>query len=135
MRINDFIENQAHTTRNAFSGKVGIASSNIGKMLNGIQPITRKTIHKIAVAYNLNEDWLLSGDGDMYASSKIEEQLPGSYDEAAEYTVPYGQNPSAMLSTRLVDEIADTRKLLAEQLREHNKQFDRLLTIIEKLQK
>lgn len=57
---------QFDMTSNAFAKKSSIDSSNLNKMLNEGQSITKKTLEKILTAFpNINRDWLISGEGDM----------------------------------------------------------------------
>ena len=51
---------------NAFANSVGIQPSNLSKMLDGKQKITRRTMEKIKARFpDLNFDWLLTGEGEM----------------------------------------------------------------------
>lgn len=51
---------------NAFAYNVGIQPSNLSKMLDGKQKITRRTMEKIKARFpDLNFDWLLTGEGEM----------------------------------------------------------------------
>lgn len=51
---------------NAFAKKINVDPSNWKKMLDGVQPITKKTIEKIEVAIPaLNYYWLKTGEGSM----------------------------------------------------------------------
>lgn len=51
---------------NAFANSVGIEPSNLSKMLDGKQKITRRTMEKIKARFpDLNFDWLLTGEGEM----------------------------------------------------------------------
>ncbi len=54
-------------TQNAFASKANIDPSNFGKMLEGKQKITDKTIGKICHAHNLSVEWVKSGVGSMMA--------------------------------------------------------------------
>ena len=52
-------------TQNSFASKAKIDPSNFGKMLEGKQKITDKTIGKICHAHRLSMEWLKSGTGEM----------------------------------------------------------------------
>ncbi|QCD39444.1 MULTISPECIES: helix-turn-helix domain-containing protein [Bacteroidales] len=54
-----------NATQNAFASKANIDPSNFGKMLEGKQKITDKTIGKICHAHNLSVEWVKSGIGSM----------------------------------------------------------------------
>lgn len=52
--------------RNQFASGAGIATSNLAKMLSGQQKISDKTLHKIEAAYNVNFEWLKTGEGEVF---------------------------------------------------------------------
>lgn len=54
-------------TPNAFASKANIDSSNFGKMLEGKQKITDKTIAKLCYAHGISVEWIKSGCGEMIA--------------------------------------------------------------------
>lgn len=58
-------------TQNAFASKANIDPSNFGKMMDGKQKITDKTIGKICSAHNISVDWVKTGDGNMFAPNAI----------------------------------------------------------------
>lgn len=56
-------------TPNAFASKANIDPSNFGKMLEGKQKITDKTIGKICDAHCLSVEWVKYGTGEMKDAS------------------------------------------------------------------
>ena len=64
-RIKDSIE-ALKLTPNAFASKAAIDPSNFGKMLDGKQKITEKTITKLCQAHGISAEWVKSGEGDMF---------------------------------------------------------------------
>ena len=75
-RLNEVI-NRLGVTKHALATISGIAPTNFNKMLNGGQNITDKTLRKIANKFpELNETWLLTGEGEMLkASPQISESI------------------------------------------------------------
>lgn len=69
-RIGDLVQ-EFNMKPNAFAKKAGIDSSNFSRKLSGVQNITKMDIIKISRAFNINEDWLLSGVGEKYTSRSI----------------------------------------------------------------
>ena len=49
-----------------FGEKLGIKRAAVSNIENGRTNISDKTISLICLAYNVNEDWLRTGDGDMF---------------------------------------------------------------------
>jgi phage repressor protein C with HTH and peptisase S24 domain len=53
----------------AFAKKAGLDQSNVQKMKKGTIPVSKKTIVNICLAYGVNQDWLVSGNGEPYDES------------------------------------------------------------------
>ena len=69
-RLSEYIEYDAITTPSQFAAKAGIDASGFHKMLKGQLKITTATLKKIATAYDLNFDWLLTGEGEMSVANE-----------------------------------------------------------------
>lgn len=63
-------------TPNAFASKANIDPSNFGKMLEGKQTITDKTIGKLCTAHCLSVDWIKTGEEPML----VARTLKGNFD-------------------------------------------------------
>lgn len=78
-------------TPNAFALKADIDPSNLGKMLDGKQNITDKTIGKLCSAHGLSVEWIKTGEGNMLlepSSIKGNIQSPnGIYAEDSEVMI------------------------------------------------
>ena len=66
-RLREAIEH-LQITPNAFASKANIDPSNFGKMLEGKQKITDKTIGKLCHAHCLSVEWMKLGTGAMMAT-------------------------------------------------------------------
>lgn len=62
-RLNNVYESSGQSMAN-FARDCGIDVNNLRKMLNGKQPITKKTILKVGQAKSINPDWLYYGEGE-----------------------------------------------------------------------
>lgn len=82
-RLSEYIEYDAITTPSQFAVKAGIDASGFHKMLKGQLKITTATLKKIATAYDLNFDWLLTGEGEMYATNEPAPEI--SYTDGVPY--------------------------------------------------
>lgn len=49
-----------------FGGKIGLTKATISKMEKGISTITEQTIKSICREYNVREEWLRTGTGEMF---------------------------------------------------------------------
>ena len=58
-------------TPSAFANKANIDPSNLGKMLDGKQKITDKTIGKLCHAHRLSIEWVKTGTGEMIEPAGI----------------------------------------------------------------
>lgn len=65
-RLDDFVEFEVMLSPTSFATKAGIDPSGFIKMLKGQQKITTNTLKKISACYNLNMNYILYGEGDMY---------------------------------------------------------------------
>lgn len=82
-RLSEYVEFDAITTPSKFATKAGIDASGFHKMLKGQLKITTSTLNKIALAYGLNLDWLLTGKGEKYATNNTALEI--SNNEGAPY--------------------------------------------------
>lgn len=82
-RLSEYIEYDAITTPSQFAAKAGIDASGFHKMLKGQLKITTATLKKIATAYDLNFDWLLTGEGEMCAANEPTPEI--SYTDGVPY--------------------------------------------------
>lgn len=82
-RLSEYIEYDAITTPSQFAAKAGIDASGFHKMLKGQLKITTATLKKIATAYDLNFDWLLTGEGEMYVANDPTPEI--SYTDGVPY--------------------------------------------------
>ena len=52
-----------------FAGKLGLTQTTLSMMENGKSPITDKNVKLICSTFNVNEEWLRSGRGEIFCSS------------------------------------------------------------------
>lgn len=53
-----------------FGENIGLKRSSISQLETGINNPTDQVIKSICLAYNVNEDWLRTGEGDMFIENK-----------------------------------------------------------------
>lgn len=88
-RLKDVISHLAMTP-NAFATKANVDPSNFGKMLDGKQKITDKTIGKLCDAHKLSVDWIKTGVGAMMAPQIVKGNFDspnGIYAEDSEVVI------------------------------------------------
>lgn len=110
----------------------GLSQGLLGQAKTGKSDLGAKTIDKILNKYqDLNKVWLLTGEGEMLKSGVSIENGDGSTQVIGD-----GNNvntPSAL--DKALDEIAEMRKLVQEQVRINKEQTDRFLSLIDNLLK
>lgn len=128
-RINLIIEAK-RLTRTGFANKIGVASSNFSKMLNGEQTITEKTLVKIIEAFpDVSLQWLKTGEGEML-NSKAAEEAPAPPVEKKIEAADVGLDN---ISVRLMALVESQQQTIANhaatiaQLTENNNRLVRLL--------
>ncbi len=101
-----------------FCEKCGIGAPNFSAVLNGRRPLGHDVANRIVLACGVDKRWLLTGEGEMFPKSKVEEP-----------TDTYG-------GKLLPDEkanISDTVKTLAESNLELTRSNSELIIIIKQV--
>lgn len=60
------LRNSLNLTQTEFGNKIGFKQNTVGQMENGLRGITDRTILLICQTFNVNEEWLRTGDGEMF---------------------------------------------------------------------
>lgn len=58
-----------------FGGKIGVTRSAISKMELGVCNISKQSIYSICREFNVNEEWLRNGTGEMFNDLSQDEEL------------------------------------------------------------
>jgi transcriptional regulator with XRE-family HTH domain len=70
LRIRELMENLA-LNQTEFSKECRIEQANLSAILNGKRPIGSAVINKIVLAFDINRNWLVTGDGERFRSNMI----------------------------------------------------------------
>lgn len=62
-----------HLSQETFAERIGLKGSAISHLENGRRGITRQNINSICREFDVNEEWLLTGNGDMFVFSGSED--------------------------------------------------------------
>lgn len=62
-------------TQQKFADQLGVKRNTVGQWECGINPLTDQTIVSICREFNVNEEWLRNGTGDMFLELDVEDQL------------------------------------------------------------
>lgn len=115
--------------------RLNTSSSAINAMTNGKRAITAGTIAKLVTQFGVSKEWLVDGVGEMFPKT-IHQSANG--DNNTQVTGNGNMIRDCISLDRAMTEIAAQRKLTEEaqaQTRKAQEQMDRLLTIIENLNK
>ena len=83
-----------------------------------------------AIVPDLNVDWLETGSGDMLGRN-ISQDIVG--DNNTSIAGNSNHVNSSTTIEKAIDEISEMRKLIQEQVRNNQEQFDRFMSVIERL--
>jgi HTH-type transcriptional regulator / antitoxin PezA len=62
-------------TKTAFAKRIGVGQPYVSDLCSGVKQPSDRTIRDICVAFNVNETWLHTGEGDMFNEVTRDEQI------------------------------------------------------------
>ena len=62
-------------TQQKFADRIGVKRNTVGQWECGINPLTDQTISSICREFNVNENWLRTGKGEMFIKQTRDEQI------------------------------------------------------------
>lgn len=95
---------------------------------NGKHGISKDVANKIKGKYlNINTQWLLTGEGDMFTSKVIQNNQNGDNIQGNSVTIHKSTQEMSGLIQALIDQLSTNQ----QQISKNQEQIDRLITIIE----
>ena len=73
-RIRD-VRKDAKETQDLFASKLSISSNYVYMIEHGLREPSERTLKDICRIYNINETWLLTGEGDMHGEVTREQRI------------------------------------------------------------
>lgn len=117
-----------------FEKQIGVSN---GFVKNASKGIGADKMQSILRAFpDVNEQWLLTGEGEMLKSGAVVGGNVKSSTVVGANVSGSGNNISnsdAIALSKAIDEISEMRKILQEQVKNNQEQFDRFMAVIEKL--
>lgn len=113
-------------TQKDIAERLNLTQGTVSAYLNG-KPFGAKTAHAWSKAFGLNEAWLLHGEGSMLKNNTITQTISGNENNVAGVGSVNTGVP-ANLHEKALNEITEQRKFYQDNI-------NRLLAIIEKMQK
>ena len=119
LRIRKFID-ETRLTFSEFAKKIGTHQSSLSRALSDGNKVGDATLNKISIAFGINKQWLLTGEGDMVTNEQKSENNSGLG------IIGNNVNGGSINDHKVVLE-------MVELLRKKDEQIDRLIGIIEKI--
>lgn len=69
------VRTDLNMSQDEFGKQIGISRSQISCYEKGLRDITERSINDICREFNINKEWLLTGEGEMYVISEQDEKL------------------------------------------------------------
>ena len=69
------IRKELDLTQQKFADRIGVKRNTVGQWECGINPLTDQTISSICREFNVNENWLRTGKGEMFIKQTRDEQI------------------------------------------------------------
>lgn len=68
------IRKSKNLTLEKFGEPLGVTKQTVSRIENGVNNLTDQMIKAICLTYNVNEDWIRTGEGDMYLDLPPEDE-------------------------------------------------------------
>lgn len=78
------IRKELDLTQQKFADRLGVKRNTVGQWECGINSLTEQTINSICREFNINEEWLRTGEGDMYRKRTRNQELQAFINDVME---------------------------------------------------
>lgn len=68
------LRKKLNLTQEEFGKRLGMKKNSISQIENGINSLTEQLLVSICREFNVSEEWLRTGDGDMFADVPVEDE-------------------------------------------------------------
>lgn len=97
-----------------FASELHLASNYISLVESGANPVSDKFIYKIVDAFNVNEEWLRSGEGEMFKPKEREEEIADMVKKMATDDDLFRFKVSQLLYSMSAEQIAVLKKYISK---------------------
>lgn len=126
MNINERIrflrKNELKMTQDDFASKIDISRSNMGNIETGRIAITERVITSICREFNVNEEWLRNGSGDIFAEVSSYEKAYNHFGYIMENATPSKKAALSILLEMLYNVPDEQWDLMMKQFEEIKKE-------------
>ena len=71
----DYLIKSLGMKKTAFAEKLNVSQAFISQLCSGVKQPSKRTIQDICTKFNVNEDWLRTGNGEMFIELTRDEQI------------------------------------------------------------
>ncbi|GHS94101.1 hypothetical protein AGMMS50276_06030 [Synergistales bacterium] len=72
-----------------FAKRLGLTQTSLSMIETGNSPVTKKNVKLICVMFNINENWLRAGEGEMFSASPHEKEFKKIFEKLTSGTQGY----------------------------------------------
>ena len=121
-RIRHLRKNELKMTQDVFASKIDISRSNIGNIEIGRIAVTERVVSSICREFNVNEEWLRTGKGEMFVQVTPYEKAYNRFGYIMENSSPSKKAALSVLLELLYSVPDEQWNLLMQQFEEIKKE-------------
>lgn len=121
-RIRHLRKNELKMTQDDFASKIDISRSNIGNIEIGRIAVTERVVSSICREFNVNEEWLRTGEGEMFVQVTPYEKAYNRFGYIMENSSPSKKAALSVLLELLYSVPDEQWNLLMQQFEEIKKE-------------
>lgn len=130
-KLKEYFDNQGITQKD-IAEQLDVSRAYVNALFNGKSVFGKEQADKWGNLYGLSKSWLLTGEGEMFASP-VQQNINGTHNTQIAGNNNRVSSPSML--DKAMTEIAEQRKLVAkaqEQVSKAQEHIDRLMALLEK---
>lgn len=121
-RIRHLRKNELKMTQNIFASKINISRSNLGNIETGEVSVTERVVASICREFNVNEEWIRNGNGEIFAEVTLYEKAYNRFGYIMENSSPSKKAALSVLLELLYSVPDDQWDMIMEQYNEIKKE-------------
>ncbi len=121
-RIRHLRKNELKMTQNIFASKIDISRSNLGNIETGEVSVTERVVASICREFNVNEEWIRSGKGEIFAEVTPHEKAYNRFGYIMENSSPSKKAALSVLLELLYSVPDEQWDMIMEQYNEIKKE-------------
>lgn len=111
-----YIRKESGDSQDTLAEKIGLTKNFISLIENGKREPSERTFNDICRVYNLNEDWLRTGEGEIFKPKNMNEELVDLTDKLLSEESTSFKNRLVSALARLTDEQWDLLEQIIDEI-------------------